>query len=258
MHEFQEKAEILAMRGLTEDVFHCTLRAPRIAAAARPGQFVMVRVSEGLDPLLRRPFSLHRVEGDTLGLLFKVVGKGTALLAAARAGEWLSVLGPLGRGFSQGSEAANLLVGGGMGIAPLLFLAWRLRQDRPEQALVVLLGARHRREVASLVDDFASLGCVVHVATDDGSLGHHGLVTDLFDRAPAGKHRVAACGPWPMLRAVARHCRERGHACEVSLETMMACGLAACLGCAVPRPGGGYAHVCRDGPVFAAREVAWG
>ncbi|OQX10178.1 MAG: hypothetical protein BWK76_21110 [Desulfobulbaceae bacterium A2] len=254
----QEKAEILAMRALTGDIYRCTLRAPQIAAAARPGQFVMARVSQGYDPLLRRPFSIHRVAGATIELLFKVVGRGTALLAATATAASLDLVGPLGHGFSEDVTSPVLLLGGGMGIAPLLFLATRLRAAAPGQALPVLLGARERAELVALIEDFTRLGCEVHVATDDGSLGHHGLVTDLFEQVVPAAARVAACGPWPMLRAVARLCREQGHACEVSLETMMACGLAACLGCAVARPVGGYAHVCKDGPVFAAGEVVWG
>ncbi|OQX11234.1 MAG: hypothetical protein BWK76_19460 [Desulfobulbaceae bacterium A2] len=258
MHEFQEKAEILAMQALTADMYRCRLHAPQIAAAARPGQFVMVRVSQGLDPLLRRPLSIHRVDRVTVELLFKVVGRGTALLAAAAVGGRLDLVGPLGHGFSEDTSTPVLLEGGGMGIAPLLFLAARLRAAAPGQSLPVLLGARHRGELEVLAEDFVGVGCEVHVATDDGSLGHHGLVTELFSRVARPGARVAACGPWPMLRAVACQCREQGYACEVSLETMMACGLAACLGCAVPRPGGGYAHVCKDGPVFAAGEVVWG
>lgn len=257
MAKFQEKSDILSTDQLAEGIFRLTLNAPRIAAGARPGQFVMVSCASGLDPLLRRPFSIHQVGGKgQVQLLFKVTGRGTALLARVRAGDRLSLVGPLGRGFSL-TPGRVCLVGGGMGIAPLLFLASRLREQAGDQVPTVLLGARSASELLPLLDGFAPLGCAVHTATDDGSLGHHGPVIDLLPGHLDQVERVAVCGPFAMMAAAAALCRESATPCQVSLETHMACGLGACLGCTVHGADRTYRHVCKHGPVMAAEEVAW-
>lgn len=258
MSEFQKNYTVRRVESLGGDIFRLTLAAPDLAAAVRPGQFVMVACGSGRDPLLRRPFSVHSSHADgTIRLLFRVVGQGTRLLAAVEAGAALSLLGPLGRGFRPpppGGEAC--LIGGGIGIAPLYFLAqWLLAQGRTPQ---VLLGAARAVELEALQREFLELGSTVRVSTDDGSLGHHGLVTDLLPALAGTVGKVYACGPVPMMAAVARFCGDR-LACEVALETHMACGLGACLGCAIPVPGqaDAYRHVCRHGPVFDAKEVQW-
>lgn len=255
----QERVQILCSEQLAADVFRITVQAPGVAGPARPGQFVMVRVAEGHDPLLRRPFSIHQVTGpDQVQILFKVVGRGTGILARVKEGDYLDLVGPMGHGFSRPTGPV-CLVGGGMGIAPLLFLGERLSRSMAAEDIAVLLGARTRDELQPLVEDFVRLGLTVDTATDDGSLGHHGLVGELLDRvASTPARQVYACGPYPMMRAISGQCRTRGWSCEVSLETMMACGLAACLGCALPRKdGAGYLHVCKQGPVFSAEEVLW-
>ncbi len=258
MTKFQEKAQILDRQELAASIIRLTLHAPLVAAAAHPGQFVMVRVGDSFDPLLRRPFSIHQVSaGGDLQLLFKVVGQGTRCLARLRPGEKLDLLGPLGRGFRLQREDPVCLVGGGMGIAPLYFLGKRLlMHGRLPEFDPVLLGAASQRELALLADEFFALGYDVHTATDDGTLGHHGFVTDLLDPVLPRVSRVYVCGPYPMMRIVAARCLAAGVECEVSLEAHMACGLGACLGCTV-RATEGYAHVCLQGPVFDAGEVAW-
>lgn len=244
------------------EIFRLTLRAPEIAAKARPGQFVMIQTSSGYDPLLRRPLSIHQTIGkDQVQLLYKVVGKGTRLLAAMTPGRQLNLTGPLGHGFELAGRKAICLVGGGMGIAPLYFLARELlRLANPPQC-IVLLGARTAAELGPLQRDFLDLGATTHLATDDGSLGHHGYVAELLLEHPAPQlaWTVCACGPQSMLKAVAGQCRKQGWECQVSLEATMACGIGACLGCAVPpaKLSGPYLHVCKDGPVFKAEEVAW-
>jgi dihydroorotate dehydrogenase electron transfer subunit len=250
----QQQSRILANEPLTADVFRLTVHAPEIVAAAAPGQFVMVQVSSSLDPLLQRPFSIHSRGADgSLSLLFKVVGRGTALLAKARPGDALHLLGPFGKGFDlSASDKPVCLIGGGMGIAPLLFLA----QELPGRKYA-LLGARNHDELSPLAKAFAELGCAVQLATDDGSLGHHGFIPDLLDEVLPDVSRVCTCGPNPMMRGVARKCRAAGVPCQVSLETHMACGLGACLGCAVPGRNGHYIHVCKEGPVFTTEELAW-
>ena len=259
MVEFQEKSDILRTEQLTEGIFRLTLNAPRIAAAVRPGQFVMVSCGPDLDPLLRRPFSMHQVNRDgQVQILFKVVGRGTHLLARTRPGESLSLLGPLGRGFSLQTDGAICLVGGGMGIAPLLFLASRLGElSGGHRSPLVLLGARSAQELAPLAAGFVALGCEVLTATDDGSLGHHGPVADLLPDQLGRTDRVAVCGPFAMMAAVAALCQASSTPCQVSLETHMACGLGACLGCTIHGADGNYRHVCKHGPVMAAEEVAW-
>jgi dihydroorotate dehydrogenase electron transfer subunit len=220
-----------------------------------------------LDPLLRRPFSIHRCPGgDQLHMLFRVVGRGTRLLAGIHPGEQLNLIGPLGQGFrlKPAEQTSVCLIGGGIGIAPLLFLAERIQALQGEkQPCTVLLGARTSAELLPLVPDFTALGCQVELATDDGTAGHHGLVLDLLTphlqrtRTPM---RVATCGPHRMIKAVACLCAEADISCEVSLESAMACGLGACLGCAIPGSNastGQYKHICKHGPVFDANEVIW-
>jgi len=263
MNQFQTTAEITKLEHICPDILRMTFRAPDIAANALPGQFIMLRVSDGLDPLLRRPFSIHQTTADGLvQILFKVLGKGTALLAALLPGREINLVGPLGRGFDLAERSAVCLVGGGMGIAPLYFASRELLRRAVPGKLVVLLGSRTEAEIAPLKQDFLDLGVTdLHIATDDGSLGHHGYVAELMDTCMDGAENwtVCTCGPHPMMRAVAEKSKKRSFQCQVSLETMMACGISACLGCAIPRAGlsGDYLHVCKDGPVFDANEVAW-
>jgi dihydroorotate dehydrogenase electron transfer subunit len=264
MSQFQQKVELICFEALTEDIVRLTFNAPKIAAMARPGQFVMVQTSPGKDPLLRRPFSIHQVTRDGhLQILFKVLGKGTELLAQVRVGEQLSLLGPLGNGFTPGLPETACLVGGGMGIAPLLFLATRFlsksstAEVSPKMPMVIL-GARNRAELEPLVDDLRKVGVDVLAATDDGSFGHHGLVTDVLTKlALPPDVGIYCCGPHPMMAAIARLCQQESRACQVSVETVMACGMGACLGCAIPLKAGGYAHVCSDGPIFESEKLLW-
>lgn len=260
MSQFQQKVEILRREQITRDIIRLAFHAPVIAEASRPGQFVMVRVADGYDPLLRRPFSIHRVGRDgALQILFKVVGRGTDCLAQLRIGEKVEILGPLGSGFRLQAQGEACLVGGGMGIAPLLFLAdWSVRLGMSVKRTRVILGARNRQELEPFVEDFQKLGLEVLAATDDGSLGHHGLVTDIVRQLQLGADgTVYSCGPKPMLTALSLLCHSLAVPCQVSMETIMACGMGACLGCAVPIRAGGYAHVCSDGPVFDAEELLW-
>jgi len=259
MQIYQQKAEILRTEKFTDEIFRFSINAPDIAADASPGQFIMVRTGDGMDPLLRRPFSVHQVaEGGLVQILFKVIGKGTELLSRLQAGNSLDVLGPLGHGFTYGEKGCHFLIGGGIGIAPLLFLAKQLLKKNEPSAIKVLLGARTENEIGVLAEDFGSMGLEVLAATEDGSLGRKGLVTDLMVSLNDTGAMVYGCGPYPMLGAVAGRCKTKGWDCQVSLETIMACGLAACLGCTVLQADmKGYVHVCKDGPVFNADEVAW-
>lgn len=259
MSQFQEKTQITRIERFANDIVRLTLDSPEISSAAKPGQFVMIRTGKTKDPLLRRPFSISQTSnGRLFQILFKVVGRGTSLLAHSREGEFVSVLGPLGNGFTVDYNRLNCLVGGGMGIAPLLFLGKTMSRKCPQKPPLVVLGARNHEELAPLVEDFVILGLSVHPATDDGSLGHHGLVTDVLDKLDLGKNcMMHVCGPHPMMTALHLFCKKKGHDCQVSMETSMACGMGACLGCIVPVEKGGYAHACSDGPVFDAKELLW-
>jgi dihydroorotate dehydrogenase electron transfer subunit len=231
-----------------------------------PGQFVMLSASartsvERTDPLLPRPMAIFRARtrGDDgeIEVLYRRVGRGTKLLAETVPGQRLRLLGPLGRPFAlpEAGERA-VLVAGGTGIASVYELAARCR----EQARVeVLLGARSAADLMG-EPDFAALGVELRIATEDGSRGERGLVTQLLERALAlpGAARVYTCGPRAMMERVAQLAAASGRACVVSLENNMACGYGVCLGCAAPLARGGFALVCRDGPAFAADAIDWG
>ena len=260
MSEYQENSVVQKIERLADTIYRLTLEAPRISAAAQPGQFIMADCGPSLDPLLRRPFSIHQttVEAGTLQLLFKVIGRGTELLSASQPGDVVSLIGPLGRGFHLAHEAPVCLVGGGIGIVPLLFLAKKiLAQPSAPDACVVLLGSRTAAEASQFATAFTELGCEVRIATDDGSRGHHGLVSDLLPPFLSTVQKVYACGPFAMMASIAGLCWNAAVFCEVSLEAHMACGFGACLGCTIQGAEGHYKHVCKHGPVFNAEEVAW-
>ena len=252
-------ATLLSQAPLTGGYLLLRLRAPAIAEAARPGQFVHLRIPSLEATALRRPFSIYRAEADTLSILYKRVGRGTDSLAALPAGSVVSLMGPLGNGFPAGDTAHEpLLIGGGYGVAPLVFLASRL----PRQG-VVLLGGRRAEDVLC-TRDFEALGWPVEIATEDGSLGTRGYVTALLDRhlgGAAATPELFACGPDGMLRTVGTRAIAAGCRAWLSLDHHMVCGIGACLACVqklrTPEGGTRLARVCRDGPVFEAREIVW-
>lgn len=248
-----------------------------------PGQFLMIGAgAEGgavrRDPLLPRPMAVYRELGAPSGagkvsdgdrdtrmieLLYRVVGRGTALIADLREGERVSLVGPLGRGFDPDGARAEapgtgpaILVGGGTGIASLY--EWARALSTAGRRVVVMLGARSRGDLLGLLD-FEALPVELVAATEDGSQGRKGLVTvPLAERLAAEPGAtVYAVGPTPMMRACASLAAEHGARCFVSLENPMACGFGVCLGCAAPRSQGGFALVCRQGPVFEASEIDW-
>ena len=253
-------AIVLEHRAVTGDYRLLRLRAADAAAAARPGQFVHLRVPGLEATALRRPFSIYDARDGVLSILYKQVGRGTAALARVAAGEAVSVLGPLGNGFPlPAAENAPLLVGGGYGVAPLVFLARAI--GRPG---TVFIGGRTAGDILC-ADDFRALGWEVAVATQDGSLGARGLVTGpLDDRladAAAPAPELFACGPDGMLRAVGDRAIARGCRAWLSLDKHMVCGVGACLACAQRlRLADGTTRlgtVCKDGPVFESREIVW-
>ncbi len=251
-----EIAEVLRNTKITADMWVLRLRAPRIAGESRPGQFVHVRVGDTLDPLLRRPISLHRIGADTIDLLVRPVGRGSRMIAQKAVGETLDCLGPLGNGFTiHPSSRHILMIGGGCGIGPLVALAEQAVAE--ELSAVVLFGARSADRVypAELLPPEVEYA----VATDDGSMGHHGVVTDLLGDCLGWADAVYACGPRAMFLSVldiVRGCN-LGKPVQVSLEENMACGVGACFGCVVETRGGEMKSVCEDGPVFEMRELVW-
>lgn len=260
MSQYQEKATVTRVEQFSEKNYRLTLECRQIAGCAQPGQFVMLRVGPGKDPLLRRPFSIHQTSADGLiQLYFKVVGRGTEILAQKRPGETLSVFGPLGRGYRLDATSPSVIVGGGLGIAPLLFLVkenCRLKNDCSKDLLI--LGAREKIELEPLLTDFQAFGLSIHLATDNGSLGHQGFVIELMQSLPlpAGC-TVYCCGPEKMMAGVSSLCTSRAIPCQVSVESVMACGMGACLGCSRPAANGSYTHVCLHGPVYDAEDLLW-
>lgn len=221
-----------------------------------PGQFVQVRVDNSPSTYLRRPISIHNVQRETneLWLLVRLAGEGTRHLAMMKAGEQLNVILPLGNGFTMPASAEErpLLVGGGVGVAPLLFAGIRMREMGVEPTF--LLGARSKQDLLQM-DEFQRVGRV-YVTTEDGSQGERGFVTQHSLLSEEQFTRISVCGPKPMMVAVARFARQAQVPCEVSLENVMACGLGACL-CCVEDTTEGHVCVCKEGPVFDIEKLKW-
>jgi len=269
MTRHELNARIISQTSPAKDIYILSIEAPEIASLARPGQFCMLQAAAGEnihDPLLPRPLSIHNTDSKTaVQFLYRRVGKGTALLSAMEKGDHLRILGPLGKGFTWSPKGHHVIVGGGMGIAPLLFLASAMKNTGTRTT--VILGAASADELVSL-DAYRQVvqDGRLKIATEDGSAGHRGLVTELLkdllneefrDNETNEGASVMTCGPWPMMKAVANICSSHGLPCQVSLEAHMACGSGLCLGCAVPAAEHGYVHVCRQGPVINAEAIKW-
>ena len=249
IHDFK----IIRREQLGQHYFRLVLQHGGTMQPVAPGQFVEVQVEGRPEVMLRRPISVHDVDQETgtMSLLIQIVGNGTRRLAELREGDSLNLVYPLGHGFSTdiASGSRALLVGGGAGIAPLLHLSKVLgtKGVRP----TILLGGR-TADLIPVRDDFEPYGTLC-IATDDGSLGHKGLV--ISHPAFAESYSIIyTCGPTPMMKAVARSAAERGIRCEVSLENLMACGVGACL-CCVTDTDQGHRCVCKDGPVFDTAKM---
>jgi dihydroorotate dehydrogenase electron transfer subunit len=255
----EQTVQIISNERETDSYFRLLLRAPRLAPLIQPGQFAHVRILPMKDALLRRPFSIFQASADTFSILYKTVGKGTEVLAGMRAGGELSVIAPLGHGFTvppAGGETP-LLVAGGYGMAAMFLLA-----QRSPQKGIVFVGGRRRVDILC-EPEFAAIGWEVRTATEDGSHGEKGLVTgplmrELQKKLPARK--IFACGPTPMLKAVGKLAEEYALPAELSMDEHMCCGVGTCLACVIPvKQGEGweYQRTCTEGPVFDSREVAW-
>ncbi|MDR1564314.1 MAG: dihydroorotate dehydrogenase electron transfer subunit [Oscillospiraceae bacterium] len=251
-----EEAKLLKKEQLAKGIFRFTVFSPAVASVAKAGQFANISVA---GKILRRPISICELDPQfgRIRFVFEVRGDGTAILSQAVEGDIIDLIAPLGHGFDLGDPSLQaVFVGGGIGVPPLLEAAKSYGRNAS-----VYLGFRSE-EAMILVRDFAVRGAAVRIATDDGSLGYHGFVTDLLKEKLQNDHVdiIYACGPRPMLKLIAAMAREQGVACQVSLEERMGCGIGACLVCACPILKDGvptYRHVCKEGPVFNAEEVVW-
>jgi dihydroorotate dehydrogenase electron transfer subunit len=223
------------------------LEAPQIAQEARPGQFVMVRCEEYQ---LRRPLSIHLFEGDEIALLFNIVGGGTQWLSQRQPGDKLDLLGPLGNGFKVNPNAKNLyLVAGGIGIAPLVFLAEEAVKQGKEVTL--LYGTASAAQLYPHLPD-----AKIITATEDGSKGKKGMITDILHDFIKDADQLFACGPLAMYKTMAQMPELKKKPVQISLEVRMGCGLGVCYGCTV-KTKNGLKQVCRDGPVFELNDILW-
>ena len=241
-----------------------TVEAPHIARLARPGHFVNVLTADSYDPLLRKPFSVFTVDrpSGVIQLLFSVVGGTTRRMASKRAGDHLDIIGPLGgRVFHPSTElnARHVMVGGGYGVPPLVFLASELLKRTPNADINFLIGARER-ELLLCLEHLQATGIRTHTSTEDGSHGLKGRITDVLAPILGDSGRettVYCCGPTPMMRAVGELCQSAGVSCQVSVEVGMPCGVGVCMACVIDVKNGKRVRCCTDGPVFDASEVLW-
>jgi dihydroorotate dehydrogenase electron transfer subunit len=285
---FEQTVQIVSNERDTDSYFRLVLRAPQIAPLIQPGQFAHVRILPLKDALLRRPFSIFQVAGDTFSILYKTVGKGTEALSRMHAGEEVSIIAPLGHGFSIPKPGGKmpLLVAGGYGMAAMYLLA-----QRSPQKGIVFVGGRRRVDILC-EKEFHALGWDIRVTTEDGSHGEKGLVTQpllaelrssrgneaqtgrseiqnpkskinqslLTSAATRRKVKIFACGPTPMLKAVGKIAEDFKVPAELSMDEHMCCGVGVCLTCVIPVKAGDsweYQRTCTEGPVFDARQVVW-
>jgi dihydroorotate dehydrogenase electron transfer subunit len=258
----EQTVQIVSNARDTDSYFRLVLRAPQIAPLIQPGQFAHVRVLPLKEALLRRPFSIFQVEGDTFSILYKTVGKGSEVLSRMNPREELSVIAPLGHGFTvpQPDRETPLLVAGGYGMAAMCLLA-----QRSPQKGIAFVGGRRRVDILC-EKEFLELAWDVRVATEDGSYGERGLVTQPLlaeiqnSKSKIQGFKIFACGPTGMLKAVAKIAGQFNIPAELSMDEHMCCGVGVCLTCVIPvKTSGGweYQRTCTEGPVFDARNVAW-
>ena len=274
----QETVDIVANEQIAQDTFRLRFRCPSMAKKLRPGQFLMVRLSHFDDPLIGRPLALYETHDNPAGeptdvdVVYIVKGKFTSRLQHFVEGQQVDVWGPLGNGFSPKSCDHLVMVAGGVGYTPFLAMTrqylggryYGTDAARPTASSVTFCYGARTSALLAGVDDFRAAGANVAIATDDGTAGFHGLVTDRFrsvlDELPENP-RVVCCGPEPMMEAVAKIAEERQLDCEVSLETPMACGIGICFSCVTKVWEGpdkwDYRRTCVEGPVFDAAQICW-
>lgn len=259
----EKTLKIKSNREIAPDTYLLELESEELAKASNPGQFVMIRVKNGTDPLLRRPFSICDTDNNgAVKILYRIVGKGTGILSKKKSGECISILGPLGSTFEfPGSHQNVILVAGGIGVAPIFFLGQNIKPVNFE----FLIGFRTSPEIIKFEDISGVQDFEISISTDDGSFGYGGRVTDLLEetlkRQQSRPDSIYACGPLPMLKETVLTAQQYNIPCQISIEAFMACGLGACQGCAVKviesESSSGYERVCKEGPVFDGNKIDW-
>lgn len=232
---------------IADGIFDWTVENKDICSKAMCGQFAHIKVP---GKMLRRPISICDATDSTLRLVFQVKGEGTEIMSQMRVGDEVEILAPLGHGFKIEAGKRYCMIGGGIGVPPMLYTAKQTTDP------LVITGFRNK-DLVILQDDFKDAGAELILCTDDGSAGVHGFVTDVLKQHLDEVDEVCACGPTPMLKAIAEVCKGKVP-CQISLEERMGCGIGACLVCACKTKladGEGYTHVCKDGPVYNAEEV---
>lgn len=255
-------AKLIKKEQLKSDIIKYSVEAPDIVKDAKQGQFIEIRVSDNVEPFLRRPISIHNMdkENGILEFIFQVKGKGTKILSEKVEGDLIDIIGPLGHGTFEYNDFQNIaIIGGGIGVFPLYELAKNAKNDGKN--VNIYLGFRNKDFVV-LEDEFKELANELILTTDDGSYSEKGFAIDFLKKdVEDGKiDCIFACGPLPMLKAVRNYAIEKNIPCQISLEEKMGCGLGVCLGCAVKTAESSsekpeYVHVCKAGPVFEAKDV---
>ncbi|MBU1113471.1 MAG: dihydroorotate dehydrogenase electron transfer subunit [Candidatus Omnitrophica bacterium] len=248
----QAKAQVKEAVKIKSNIYLLKIHSPYLAKKSQPGQFLHLKISS---VILRRPFSIHKVEGNTVFILFRVRGRGTKALSQIKKGKVLDIIGPLGKGFDFKNNRENILIAGGIGVAPLVFLAQKLKGTKN----LVLLGAKNKSEVIC-ENEFKKLGFAVKLATDDGSRGYKGTAISLLKHIlrttdDGRRTTIYACGPKEMFLEISKVLKKYPRInCQVSFEQFMGCGLGICCACVIETKNG-YQKVCKDGPVFDIKDI---
>lgn len=252
------KANVIENKPLIKNHLLLTLQPTEKIKKPKPGQFFMVSIDDDHDPLLKRPFSIHRWSEGNIRILYRIAGRGTAILARKKPGEAMEVLGPLGNGFRfKKTDDKVLLIAGGLGIAPIYALAESIAGKKP----LMFYGSRTKNELFGL-EELNSIGINPTISTDDGTMGKKGNIVSVmktfFKQNPSltTQYSIYACGPEPMLKSLSLFALKNNIKGYIALEENMACGLGACLGCTVDTVKG-YKRVCKEGPVFPIDEIIW-
>ncbi len=253
--------EVLSNKKEAQGIYRIVLETLVPMNELDPGSFFMVRVTDGIDPLLRRPLGVYRVGPGGIEMLYQVRGRGTELLSRLKPGNQTDLVGPLGTGWMRMDGADQiLLVAGGMGMAPLHDLAMNMRDFGDMRPIHMIWGHKDKSTICC-IPHLRDLDLNIVITTEDGSQGLKGMVTDhladTFNKMNSKRVQVAACGPFPMLKQVSAFAMDNRLPCQVSLEAYMGCGIGACLTCVVPGTDGNNLRVCKEGPVFWAQRINW-
>lgn len=256
MSIWKETGKVVCQKEISPDIFDMTISFPKGAKEAKPGQFVAIYCKSG-ERLLPRPISICGIdkEAGTIRIVYRIAGAGTKEISTWKEGDTFEIMGPLGNGFTLKEDRA-IIIGGGIGVPPMLELAKQLGGEK-----TVVLGYRNDQSLF-LKEEFDAVADV-KIATDDGSAGVHGTVVDAIREYAVEGDTIYACGPMPMLKALAEYAKEHGMEAQISLEERMACGIGACLGCITKSKTKDHhtnvhnKRICKEGPVFDAKEVVF-